>query len=408
MNRLQSQDPGGVTRFAGSLSEAAAVTVQGKSATVAADNSFTGTATLASGSNTVQVQAIDYSGNLRTNTYTVNVTATSNSFTHDANGNITSESDRTFEWDAENRLSAINNGSHRVEFTYDGASRRTRIVEKENGSVITDVRLLWCDNAICEERDSTGITITQRFFEQGEQRSGDIVLYARDHLGSIRQFLNDVGTVRASYEYDPYGRQIRVTGDSDARLSFSGDFYESSGLLLTRYRAYDPNLGRWLSEDPVRFGAGIDFYSYVGNNPIGYVDPLGLWRLPDYLSVNVNITIPTPWTGTLFGWSGIITLDRYGNWYWSLLGGGAGKSLTGVSGSLTVNWMNQRCKPTEPQLHDMLTSHGFNVSGGFWGGLSESYTPGTGTATGIGFVSPQIGGSYNYSFKGPGKATAGW
>jgi len=46
------------------------------------------------------------------------------------------------EWDAENRLVAVNQGTHRSEFTYDGESRRVRIVEKENGSVTSDKRYL--------------------------------------------------------------------------------------------------------------------------------------------------------------------------------------------------------------------------------------------------------------------------
>src|SRR5262249_57368571 len=53
LNRLLSQDPGGITRFAGTLSEAAKVTIQSKPATVGADNKFSGTATLAGGTNPV-------------------------------------------------------------------------------------------------------------------------------------------------------------------------------------------------------------------------------------------------------------------------------------------------------------------------------------------------------------------
>jgi len=55
----------------------------------------------------------------------------------------------------------------------------------------------------------------------------------------------------------------------------------------------------------------------------------------------------------------------------------------------------------------MLTTHGFNVTTGFIGGVSESYTPGTGWATGIGVASPQAGGSYTYGFK-LGNVGAGW
>jgi RHS repeat-associated protein len=124
------------------------------------------------------------------------------------------------------------------------------------------------------------------------------------------------------------------------------------------------------------------------------------WRPPDYYSINLNVAIPTPWTGTILGWSFVWNIDRNGHWYWSLTGAGIGKSATFVSGSATANWINQKRLPTPPQLNNFLTKHGFNCTAGFWGGASESYTPGSGFSTGVGFVTPQAGCSYNYSFKG--------
>ena len=55
--------------------------------------------------------------------------------------------------------------------------------------------------------------------------------------------------------------------------------YEAAdGLSLTLYRAYSADLGRWLSRDPLAEAAGLNLYAYVANNPIKYVDPLGLWN----------------------------------------------------------------------------------------------------------------------------------
>ena len=48
-----------------------------------------------------------------------------------------------------------------------------------------------------------------------------------------------------------------------------------------RLRTYAPDMGRFISEDPLRFGAGdVNFYRYVGNNPISFIDPLGLTTWP--------------------------------------------------------------------------------------------------------------------------------
>ena len=241
MNRLLAQDPGGITR--GTLSEAAKVTVQSKPATVTADNKFSGTATLAGGTNFVDVQATDYSGNTRTSTYQVTVSGTTKSFTHDPNGSLTADGTRTFEWDAENRLIAVNNGTHRSEFSYDGLSRRIRIVEKENSVVTTDTRFLWCREELCEERDSTGAAVAKRLFPQGEQQGADTVFYTRDHLSSIRELIDDTGAIRARYDYDPYGRTNKISGDKDATFRFTGHyFHNASELELSLFRVYDPSL----------------------------------------------------------------------------------------------------------------------------------------------------------------------
>ena len=174
-------------------------------------------------------------------------------------------------------------------------------------------------------------------------------------------------------------------------------------------RDYDPATGKWTAKDPIDFAGGdLNLYGYTLEDPVNGVDPEGKWRWPDFLAANVNIAIVTPWTGTLIGWSGTASLDRYGNWYWSPLGGGVGKSATFVSGSVTANWMNQSCQASEEQLNNFLSGNGVNVSVGFWGGVSESWSPGNGSATGVGFVTPQAGVSYNYSFQEADKSNLGW
>ena len=48
-------------------------------------------------------------------------------------------------------------------------------------------------------------------------------------------------------------------------------------------------------------------------------------RLPDYFSLNINVAIPNPITGTLVGWSGHVVLDRFGNVYLAPTGGNVGR-----------------------------------------------------------------------------------
>jgi RHS repeat-associated protein len=190
---------------------------------------------------------------------------------------------RTNEWDAQNRLVGVNNGTQRTEFTYDGLSRLRSIRQLTNGTEASLRRFVWWDNQICEERDGTGAT-TKRYFRQGMRlESGPnagAYFYTRDHLKSVREMTDSSGAVRARYSYDPYGRRTRVGGDLDADFGFAGMFWCSeAGLALTRLRAYDPDLGRWLSRDPLdkaEMQEGPNLYAYVGDNPVNFVDPLGL------------------------------------------------------------------------------------------------------------------------------------
>jgi RHS repeat-associated protein len=121
------------------------------------------------------------------------------------------------------------------------------------------------------------------------------------------------------------------------------------------------------------------------------------FRAPDFLSGNLNVAIPTPWTATLVGVTFALNIDRNGGVYFGL-GPSVGKSLTMVSGSATADWMDQKSKPSAQQLNGLLTQHSFGATAGFWGGVQRSYTPGSGWATGVGFVSPQAGAGYTYSW----------
>ena len=104
--------------------------------------------------------------------------------------------------------------------------------------------------------------------------------YTRDHLGSIREITDSTGNVRARYIYDSFGHRTKLAGDLDADFGFTGMFFAAeAGLLVARFRAYDPNLGRWLSRDPLRkpeLSQGPNLFAYVGNNPVNKIDPSGL------------------------------------------------------------------------------------------------------------------------------------
>jgi RHS repeat-associated protein len=325
------------------------------------------------------------------------------SFTYDANGNMLTHNspaaDYTYTYNARNRRAQTLLGGNATTDVINGLGQRTvqTVVSSElfvydeaghltgsyNGSGGVIAETVWLDDLPVAVLEPAGA-----FY------------IAPDYLGAPHQ-ITDAGVNAVwLWDHDPFGNGT-PSGTFSDNFRFPGQFYDQNTKLHYNYfRDYDPNTGRYIESDPIGLRSGINTYAYAGDNPINFIDPLGLWRLPDYVSINLNIAIPNPWTGTLVGWSGTASLDRYGDWFWSPIGIGAGKSATVVSGSATVNWLDQCGTPSEAQLANFLSANGFNFTAGFWGGVSQSYTPGAGFATGFGFVTPQVGLSYNYSFYG--------
>jgi RHS repeat-associated protein len=198
---------------------------------------------------------------------------------YDLNGNTTSDGGtRTFEWDGANRLVAINytGFTTRSEFTYDGLNRVVKIVEKTGTTVNSTRKFVWHGQEKLEFRDATD-AVTQRNYNQGQYVGTTAYFYTRDHLGSIREMFTGGGTVVARYDYDPYGRTTIVLGMTPTDFNFTGLYRHSkSNLDFAVYRAYDPNLGRWLNRDPIGERGGLNLYSYVENNSLNANDPMGL------------------------------------------------------------------------------------------------------------------------------------
>jgi RHS repeat-associated protein len=162
--------------------------------------------------------------------------------------------------------------------------------------VTSDKKYLWDGLEITEERDTTGAVVQRRFYNQGFVDSdGTTLFYTRDQLGSIRELTDSSQAVRARYDYDSWGRMTKLQGDRDTIFGYTGVLWHApSGLGLTVFRAYDPNLGRWINRDPVEEAGGINLYEYVLNNPILFNDFLGLCPCPS--QGGLPTTAPTPTT----------------------------------------------------------------------------------------------------------------
>ncbi|WP_372238436.1 RHS repeat-associated core domain-containing protein [Pseudomonas sp. R1-43-08] len=105
--------------------------------------------------------------------------------------------------------------------------------------------------------------------------------YQLDHLGTPQELTTPEGEIVWSAHYRAYGEISRLdVGKVDNPLRFQGQYFDQeSGLHYNRHRYYNPDIGRYLTPDPVRLAGGINAYQYVPN-PTGWVDPLGLNNCP--------------------------------------------------------------------------------------------------------------------------------
>ncbi|CRM20893.1 Cell wall-associated polypeptide CWBP200 [Pseudomonas sp. 58 R 3] len=105
--------------------------------------------------------------------------------------------------------------------------------------------------------------------------------YQLDHLGTPQELTNPEGEIVWSAQYRAYGEIARLdVRKIDNPLRFQGQYFDAeSGLHYNRHRYYNPDIGRYLTPDPVKLAGGINAYRYVPN-PTGWVDPLGLNTCP--------------------------------------------------------------------------------------------------------------------------------
>jgi len=107
-------------------------------------------------------------------------------------------------------------------------------------------------------------------------------------LGSTAALTDPTGALVTEYSYEPFGKTSSTGSPTANPFQYTGRENDGTGLYYYRARYYDPRVGRFTQEDPIRFGGGdVNLYAYVGNSPLGSADPLGLWKPP----VHTNLTI---------------------------------------------------------------------------------------------------------------------
>jgi RHS repeat-associated protein len=218
------------------------------------------------------------------NTYNELTSIPGVTYGYDNNGNLTSKQNSSgttnYQPDAQNRLTSVTlpGTGGTVSYQYDPFGRRIQKVTP----TATTIYVYDGPNVI-EEVDQNGVVLAR--YTQGANvdeplavvQGGATSYYEADGLGSITSLSNSAGALANTYTYDSYGKLTASTGTLTNPFQYTGrEFDSETGLYYYRARYYDQSTGRFISQDPVRFTAGMNSYSYVRNNPVLRIDPSGL------------------------------------------------------------------------------------------------------------------------------------
>jgi RHS repeat-associated protein len=148
--------------------------------------------------------------------------------------------------------------------------------------------------------------------------------FLKDYLGSTSVLTDSTGNIVERGQYEAFGASIAATV---TRYSYTGREVDPiTGLFYYRARWYDSQQGRFLSEDPLDSVGNTNLYSYVNNNPVINVDPLGL------LTFQVGGSFSLSGFGFTFQFGGGLAVDSAGNFgFYDYAGPGAMVGTGGFS-----------------------------------------------------------------------------
>jgi RHS repeat-associated protein len=244
------------------------------------------------------------------------VSRNGNPIRSDDNGNEIDNGTFTFAWDFRNRLRAVarkSDGSAVATYYYDAAGRRPTSVFS-SGLLSTSTDYYLDGTQEIEERNLVdGVQQQFVFGADGEPLVQDVgtrrLFYHQNTLGSTFALTDGSGNIVEGYQYDAYGRQTvykpfsagqfvtftsqdiitpgGISGVGNPFLYIGGRLDAETGLYHLGARLLDTDQGRFISRDPLEYGAGdANLYGYTGENPTNATDPSGLdwqWKWYDAL-----------------------------------------------------------------------------------------------------------------------------
>ena len=269
---------------------------------------------------------------------------------YDKNGNLLTDNLNTYTWDPNwGNPASVN----RTDLIYDALGR---MVEQQNGS--TDTEILY--SPVGKTALMSGQTLTKAFAylpggATAIYNSTGLAYYRHsDWLGSSRLTSTAWRTVYSDSAYAPFGEQYAASGTADA--SYTGQNSDTTSSLYDfTFREHSPSQGRWTVPDPLGTGA-VDptnpqtwnRYAYVNNNPLAFIDPLGLAYTCSY--------------SVLYGYVDGVLVSTDDIWTCTDDGGGGGGGGGGAGGAAAANNGSPQKPTTAHCVGQALAAKGLSIA----------------------------------------------
>ena len=199
------------------------------------------------------------------------------------------------QWDERYRLtSAVQDSVFEINYTYDVLGRRTSC-SVSNATQTSTTHYIYEGNQVVADLDESGNLLRSYTYGPGIDNILSMTVYGtsatntyyylKDHQNSVIALADANASIVEYYDYNAWGYVGVKNGSGNSinesaygnRYLFQGREYDwNTKLYYFRARWYNPEAGRWLSKDPIGIAGGLNLYAFCGNNPVNFVDPLGL------------------------------------------------------------------------------------------------------------------------------------